>query len=105
MDEEGRALGEAEEKRIALSLLLDAWAAALARGVSPEAIATTAIFAALSDMIDLHGQEEVARLCDALPARVRKGEFTLAPSKLDMQPTVENEVGEDDEPKGTDEEA
>lgn len=69
---------EDEQKARALDLLLDAWDAALKQGVAPEVLATTAIFAALTDMVDLHGVEPVAAMCDALPARVRAGEFTLA---------------------------
>lgn len=72
---------EAEQKRVALALLLDAWEEALARGVTAEVLASTAIFAALSDMIDMHGAEAVAAFCETLPARVREGAFTLdAPS-------------------------
>jgi hypothetical protein len=70
-------LPEAEQKRIALNLLLDAWDAALARGVAPEILATTAIYAALTDMVDLHGEELVADLFIDLPRRIRDGEFTL----------------------------
>ena len=69
-----------EQKRLALDLLLDAWDKALEEGVEPEILATTAIFAALTDMVDTHGAEAVARLMEDLPARIRKGEFTLAPS-------------------------
>lgn len=70
-------LTEAEQKAVALDILLDAWDAALARGVAPELLASTAIFAALTDMIDGHGAEAVAEFCASLPDRVRAGEFTL----------------------------
>lgn len=70
-------LTEAEQKAVALDLLLDAWDAALARGVAPELLASTAIFAALTDMIDGHGADAVAEFCASLPERVRAGEFTL----------------------------
>lgn len=68
---------DAVQKAIALDLLLNAWDAALAKGVAPELLASTAIFAALTDMIDLHGPDAVADFCAALPARVRAGEFTM----------------------------
>jgi hypothetical protein len=68
---------QATQKKIALDLLLGAWDAALAKGVEPELLASTAIFAALTDMVDLHGPEAVADFCAALPARVRAGEFTM----------------------------
>ena len=65
------------QKKIALDLLLDAWEAALKQGVAPELLASTAIYAALSDMVDIHGEDAVAAFCEGLPARVRRGEFTL----------------------------
>jgi hypothetical protein len=69
------------QKRIALDLLLDAWDRALGQGVEPELLATTAIFAALTDMVDAHGPETVADLIATLPDRIRAGEFTLEPGK------------------------
>lgn len=70
-------LSEEEEKRLALEMLLEAWDKAVARGVSPEALGTAAIYLTLSDMIDLYGEEPVAQMTETLPARVRNGEFTL----------------------------
>lgn len=69
---------EAQKKR-ALQLLLAAWEQALRDGAAPETVATTAIFLALSDMIDAHGEAAVADMAAELPARIRSGEFTLAP--------------------------
>jgi len=68
---------EADQKARALDVILDAWDAALKDGVEPEFLASTAIFAALADMVDLYGAEAVAQMCEELPARVRAGEFTL----------------------------
>lgn len=76
----GQDPSPAAQKRVALDLLLDAWDKALEEGVEPEILATTAIFAALTDMVDTHGAEAVARLMEDLPARIRKGEFTLGPA-------------------------
>lgn len=70
-------LPEDAQKSLALDLLLNAWDAALAKGVEPELLASTAIFAALADMIDMHGEEAVAAFCADLPTRVRTGEFTM----------------------------
>lgn len=66
-----------DQKQIALDLILDAWEAALAQGVQPEILATTAIFAAMTDMVDIHGEEIVAEMTASLPTRLRAGEFTL----------------------------
>lgn len=70
-------MSEADQKARALDVILDAWDAALKEGVEPEFLASTAIFAALADMVDLYGAEAVAQMCEGLPARVRAGEFTL----------------------------
>jgi hypothetical protein len=65
-------------KALALDLILDAWAAALNAGVEAEELASVAIFAALADMVDLHGEAAVADFCAGLPDRVRAGEFSIA---------------------------
>lgn len=69
---------DAEQKKLALDAVVTAWEAALAKGVSPELLASTAIFAALTDMVDIHGEGPVADMCALLADRVRAGEFTLA---------------------------
>ena len=66
-----------DEKRRALHHILGAWEAALAEGVSPELLASTAIFAALTDMVALHGPEPVAEMVRTLPDRIAAGEFSL----------------------------
>ncbi|HMM13186.1 MAG TPA: hypothetical protein PKA57_01060 [Parvibaculum sp.] len=79
-DEEGldpSAPDEAEQRRMALQNILDAWDEALAEGVSADILATTAIFAALSDMVEAYGEEAVAEMATGLADRVRQGEFTL----------------------------
>lgn len=66
-----------EQRRIALQIFLDAWDDALAEGVDPDVLASTAIFAALSDMVETYGEEAVAEMTNGLKDRVRQGEFTL----------------------------
>jgi hypothetical protein len=73
--------GAPSPKSAALKIILDAWESALASGVLPEELASVAMFAALTDMVDLHGAEAVAVFAEGLPARIRAGEFTLEPSK------------------------
>ncbi len=80
IDEDGHdpsAPNETEQRRMALQNILDAWDEALAEGVSADILATTAIFAALSDMVEAYGEEAVAEMAGGLPDRVRQGEFTL----------------------------
>jgi hypothetical protein len=70
-------MNENDQKRAALTLLLDAWEAALAQGVEPDVLASVAIYAALADMVDQHGADAVAGFAEGLPARIRAGEFTV----------------------------
>jgi hypothetical protein len=72
---------EAEPKRRALELVLDAWERALNEGVEAEMIASVAIYAALTDMVDRYGEAAVADFCATLPERARSGEFTLRAHK------------------------
>lgn len=66
-----------EQRRIALQIFLDAWDDALAEGVDPDVLASTAIFAALSDMVETYGEEPVSEMAEGLKSRVQQGEFTL----------------------------
>ncbi len=68
---------ETDQRRMALQNILDAWDEALSDGVSADILATTAIFAALSDMVEAYGEEAVAEMAGGLADRVRQGEFTL----------------------------
>jgi hypothetical protein len=72
-------LSDDAQKNLALDLILTAWDEALGRGVTPEMLASTAMFAALADMVDLHGEAAVAQFCSELPDRIRAGEFSLKP--------------------------
>lgn len=79
-DEDGHdasPLTEIEQRRVALQNILDAWDEALGEGVDADILATTAIFAALSDMVEAYGEEAVADMAGGLADRVRQGEFTL----------------------------
>ena len=71
-------LPEDEQKRLALRMILEAWDDVLAQGVAPEMIASSSIFAALTDMIEHYGEDAVAEMVAEWPDRIRNGEFTLA---------------------------
>lgn len=64
-------------KHAALRYILDAWEEAVMDGLDPDAVATAAIFAALSDMIAAYGEEPVAKMAERFPERIRMGEFTV----------------------------
>ena len=70
-----------EAKQVALRYILEAWEEAVYDGLDPDAVATAAIFAALSDMIAVYGEEPVAQMCARLPERIRHGEFTVMKTK------------------------
>ena len=70
-----------EAKQMALRYILEAWEEAIYDGLDPDAIATAAIFAALSDMIATYGEEPVAVMCERLPERIRSGEFTVGKTR------------------------
>lgn len=73
----GQQMSEAEQKQIALDLLLDAWNNAIDKGVDTEVLAKTAIFAGLSDMVGAYGERAIAEMTEELPRRIRAGDFTV----------------------------
>ena len=65
------------QKQAALRYILDAWEEALHDGIEPEMLANAALFAALADLIDLYGEDAVAKMASGLSRRIHHGEFTL----------------------------
>jgi hypothetical protein len=65
------------QKQAALSYILDAWEEALHDGIEPEMLANAALFAALADLIDVYGEDAVAKMTSGLSRRIHHGEFTL----------------------------
>jgi hypothetical protein len=61
----------------ALGIILEAWEEGTDSGVAPELLAYAAIYAALTDLVAVFGEEPVAALAGGLATRVRDGEFTL----------------------------
>ncbi|MCB1513846.1 MAG: hypothetical protein KDJ18_03330 [Hyphomicrobiaceae bacterium] len=66
-----------EESLQALRLILAAWDEGEETGVAPEMMAYAALFTALSDLIDIYGEDAVAKMAGSLEMRVRRGEFTM----------------------------
>jgi hypothetical protein len=65
------------QKQAALRYILDAWEEALHDGIEPEMLANAALFAALADLIDVYGEDAVAKMTSGLSRRIHHGEFTL----------------------------
>ncbi len=65
------------QKRAALRYILDAWEEALHDGIEPEMLANAALFASLADLIDVYGEDAVAKMTSGLSRRIHHGEFTL----------------------------
>lgn len=65
------------QKQAALRYILDAWEEALHDGIEPEMLANAALFAALADLIDVYGENAVAKMASGLSRRIHHGEFTL----------------------------
>ncbi|WP_137390028.1 hypothetical protein [Rhodoligotrophos defluvii] len=68
---------EEDTRHRALRYILDAWEEAVNDGVDPDNLATAALFAALSDLVAVYGEESVATMAEGLSDRIRFGEFTM----------------------------
>ena len=68
---------DCEERQIALEYIAEAWNAAEDDGVDGAALAHASLFAALTALVDRHGEMEIATLIATLPDRIRSGEYNL----------------------------
>ena len=69
-------IGDAEQL-IALRHLATAWVDAEDDGIGAEDVAHAAVYAALATLVNLYGEERVAKLFMDLPMRIVAGEFNL----------------------------
>lgn len=65
-----------EMPMLATNIIVDAYETALGRGVSPETVATAALSSAIGLMVQIHGEDVVAKTVEDLPAKIRSGQFT-----------------------------
>jgi len=72
-----RSSASEAQKQAALRYILDAWEEALHDGIEPEMLANAALFAALTDLIGVYGEDAVAKMTTRLSRRIHHGEFTL----------------------------
>lgn len=66
-----------EERQVALEYVAEAWNTAEDDGVSSQALAHASLFAAITSMVEHHGEQATADLIQSLPDRIRHGEYNL----------------------------
>jgi hypothetical protein len=71
-------MADREQKQLALAYLREAWAEARLDGIDEDCLAQVCLFAALAELVSTYGEDAAAQYAEALPARVRNGEFSLA---------------------------
>jgi hypothetical protein len=71
-------LPDTEQKRAALGYLNEAWAEARHDGVDGDCLAQASLFAALAELVGTYGEDAVAKFVEAIPPRVRNGEFSIS---------------------------
>jgi hypothetical protein len=67
----------AEMKRAAFELVSDAMAEAEAEGIERDIVTQAALFAALTDLVQVWGEIAVSRFAESLPERILAGDFTI----------------------------
>lgn len=68
----------ADQRRVALGYVTEAFAEAILAGVEGPCFAHAALFTAFQELVSLFGEDVVAKFADGLPARIRQGEFSLS---------------------------
>ncbi len=77
----GEVVSDHEQKRVALGYLQEAWAEARLDGVDGDCLAQACLFTALAEFVTTYGEEAAATFAEALPDRIRNGEFSLEPQQ------------------------
>jgi hypothetical protein len=67
----------ADQRRIALDYLSEAWEEAILDGIEADCVAHAALFAAFKELVTTYGEEAAATFAERLPERIKQGEFTL----------------------------
>ena len=66
-----------DERQLALEYLAEAWNTAEDDGVQSVSLAHASLFAAIATLVKLHGEDAAAAMVNALPDRIRNGEYNL----------------------------
>ena len=67
----------AEERQIAVSILMEAFVEAELDGLDEDSVTQAALFVAFQKLVSCYGEDAVATFAERLPERVRHGEFSL----------------------------
>lgn len=67
-----------EQHQAALAYVTEAFAEAILAGIESDSFAQAALTASLCELVATYGEEAVVKLAEALPDRIRAGEFTYA---------------------------
>ncbi|KAF2991798.1 hypothetical protein MJC1_00820 [Methylocystis sp. MJC1] len=66
------------EHQAALAYVTEAFAEAILAGIESDSFAQAALMASLRELVATYGEEAVVKLAEALPGKIRAGEFTCA---------------------------
>jgi hypothetical protein len=66
-----------DQRRVALGYLSEAWAEARFDGIDNDCLAQASLFTAFAEFVSTYGEDAAAHYAEALPARIRNGEFSL----------------------------
>ena len=64
-----------DAKSTAAKIVSQSWEEAMSIGVPPDLFASTALSAALTSLVSMHGSEAAARMVDQFAEAVRSGKF------------------------------
>ncbi len=67
----------AEDRRVALGYVTEAFAEAILAGIESDSFAHAALFAAFQELVSIYGEEAVAQFAERLGERIRQGEFSI----------------------------
>ncbi len=68
----------ADDRRAALSYVVEAFAEAELDGLDADCMAQAALFAAFQELVATYGEEAAAQYAEGLPDRIRGGGFSTA---------------------------
>jgi hypothetical protein len=67
----------ADERRVALAYVAEAFAEATLDGVEEDCFVQAALFTAFQTLVDIYGEDAAAAFAERLPERIRHGEFSI----------------------------